>query len=126
MTPSHSGLVETVARAINNAPTAFDGDPVGVHLANSMMIDASTTTAEESQAAVMRVCEDAARAAIRATLEWLGEKLRTAEIEVTNEPKYIPPEIWELLKGELQEDFRDLMTGYLDAYVKIIAEGRKP
>lgn len=56
-----------------------------------------------------------ARAAIRATLEYVRDKVKKSTIEITNEPKNIPPDIWTFLKGEMQEDFRDMMTIYLDA-----------
>lgn len=75
-----NGIVEHVAKAVRDQPTTFDGDPIGVHLSNSMMIDASTSTIEESRSAVMGVCKDAARAAIKATLEYLSENVSHKQI----------------------------------------------
>lgn len=62
-------MIERVTLAIYNRATKFDGDEIGVHLGNSMMIDGSATNAVELRRIVMSVCEDAALAAIEAMRE---------------------------------------------------------
>ncbi|WP_162939631.1 hypothetical protein [Neorhizobium sp. NCHU2750] len=55
-------MLDNAAQAIYDRP-AFDGDPIGVHLAHSMHIDAASSSVEELRDNVMDVCRQAAIAA---------------------------------------------------------------
>lgn len=78
-----SEMIERVARAIYNQPTKFDGDQIGVHLSQSMMIEGSAKNLEELREFVMTVCRDAARAAIEAMQEPTEEMIAVGtEVEV--------------------------------------------
>jgi len=59
-------MVERVAKAIYDKPTAFDGDTIGTHLSQSMMLEGSATSAGMLHDIIMSVCRDAARSAIEA------------------------------------------------------------
>ncbi len=59
----HSAMLDKAAQAIYDRP-AFDGDPIGVHLGQSMHIDAASSSVEELRDNVMDVCRQAAMAAV--------------------------------------------------------------
>lgn len=59
-------MVERLAKAIYDKPTAFDGDTIGTHLSQSMMLEGSATSAGMLHDIIMSVCRDAARSAIEA------------------------------------------------------------
>lgn len=70
---------EKIARAVYDKATRFDGDPIGVHLGNSMMIDGSAKDAAHLKRIVMQVCEDAADAVLDALMEPTEEMISAAD-----------------------------------------------
>lgn len=90
-----------LAQKIYDCPTTFDGDAIGTHLGLSMMVDQSTSTAEEQRRVVMSMCEDIA-SMIQA--EPAEARIRSLEAEL-EDAKTVDSGLWDwLCERDLQPD----------------------